>query len=52
MESIAQHKSFIQTAMQTNARLRMSGIFPTDLRRPISKENEAEPRFELQGESK
>jgi hypothetical protein len=45
MESIAQHKSFIETAMQTNARLRMSGIFPTDLRRPISKEDQAEPRF-------
>lgn len=52
MDSIQLHQKFIQAAMQTNSRLALSGIFATDLRRPISKENESEPRFALaaQGE--
>jgi hypothetical protein len=47
-ESIALHQRFISFAMQTNRRLKESGIFPSDLRRPISKEDEAEPRFALE----
>ena len=47
-ESLALHQRFISMAMETNRRLKMSGIFPTDLRRPISKEDEADPRFALQ----
>lgn len=45
MESMALHKNFISVAMETNRRLKESGIFPTDLRRTISKEDEAQPRF-------
>lgn len=51
-DSIALHQRFIQTAMKTNERLRMSGIFATDLRRPISKEDEVEPRFALEAAGK
>ena len=50
MNSVQLHQQFIKVAMQTNSRLMKSGIFPTDIRRPISKEDEAEPRFALQGE--
>ena len=42
-ESMILHQRFIKAAMSTNKRLAMSGIFATDLRRPISKEDEAEP---------
>ena len=51
MESIQLHQRFIQMAVETNRRLKESGIFPTDLRRTISKEDEAEPRFAMEGES-
>jgi len=44
-ESIALHQRFIQLAVETNRRLKESGIFASDLRRPISKEDEAQPRF-------
>jgi len=52
MESVSLHQRFIALANETNRRLKESGIFPSDLRRPISKEDEAEPRFALEGESK
>ncbi len=48
MESVALHQRFIAMAMETNRRLRESGIFPTDLRRTISKEDQADPRFALE----
>lgn len=48
VESLALHQRFIKMAMETNRRLRVSGIFPTDLRRTISKEDSAEPRFALE----
>lgn len=48
-ESLILHQRFIKYAMETNRRLAESGIFPTDLRRPISKEDEAQPRFALEG---
>lgn len=51
-ESLALHQRFIKMAVDNNRRLKESGIFPTDLRRPISKEDEAEPRYALEGESK
>lgn len=51
-ESLALHQRFIQMATETNRRLKESGIFYSDLRRPISKEDQAEPRFALEGESK
>lgn len=50
-ESLALHQRFISFAMETNRHLKESGIFPTDLRRPISKEDQAEPRFALQEKS-
>jgi len=45
MSSMTLHKNFINTAMETNQRLRESGIFPTDIRPPVSKQSEAQPRF-------
>ena len=50
-DSIQLHQRFLSVAMKTNSRLAESGIFPTDLRRTISKEDEAVPRFALSGES-
>ena len=47
-ESIALHQRFIEMAVETNRRLKESGIFYSDLRRPISKEDEAEPRLALE----
>jgi hypothetical protein len=43
--SMSLHKNFIATAMETNKRLRESGIFPTDIRTLVSKQSEAQPRF-------
>src|SRR5215469_1405475 len=37
IESIKLHERFVQLALQTSSRLKMSGIFATDLRRAISK---------------
>jgi len=51
-ESLILHQRFLKAAMSTNRRLLESGIFPTDLRRPISKEDEAQPRFALEAQSK
>ncbi len=50
-ESIALHQKFIAFAVQTNRRLAESGIFPTDLRRTISKEDEADPRYAMEGQT-
>ena len=50
IDSIALHQRFLAVAMKTNARLLELGIFPTDIRRTISKEDEADPRFALEGE--
>lgn len=47
-ESLALHQRFISLATETNRRLKESGIFYSDLRRPISKEDQAEPRFALE----
>ena len=51
-ESLALHQKFIAFAMETNRRLKESGIFPTDLRRTISKEDQADPRYAMEGQSK
>lgn len=48
-QSIALHQNFIKAAVETNSRLRESGIFATVLRPPVSREDEIQPRFELQG---
>lgn len=47
-QSVALHQKLIALAQSTNDRLKESGIFATDLRRPISKEDEAQPRFALE----
>lgn len=39
------YKNFVQTVVQTNSRLRESGIFATTLRPPNSHQDEAMPRF-------
>ncbi len=44
-ESLILHEKFLKAAVETNSRLRESGIFATDLRPPVSKESEAQPRF-------
>lgn len=46
-ESESQYQSFISYAMETNGRLRESGIFATDLRPSTSRQELAEPRTEL-----
>lgn len=45
-DSIALHKNFIGAALQTNRRLRESGIFAETFRPPVNREAEAQPRFE------
>lgn len=42
-------KSFIQTAVSTNARLALSGIFDSTLRPPDSRQDAADPRFATAG---
>jgi hypothetical protein len=39
------YKNFIQSAVQTNSRLRESGIFASTLRPPNSRQDAADPRF-------
>lgn len=51
VESLALHQRFLQVAMKTSSRMLESGIFATDLRLPISKEDQAEPRFALAQQS-
>jgi len=43
--SMSLHEGFIAEAMNTNRRLRESGIFPTDIRPPVSRQDEDQPRF-------
>jgi hypothetical protein len=43
--SMSLHEGFIAEAMNTNRRLRESGIFPTDLRPTMSKQDQDQPRF-------
>jgi hypothetical protein len=45
-DSMALHKNFIRSAVETNSRLRESGIFDEVLRPAVSRQNEAQPRFE------
>jgi hypothetical protein len=47
-DSMPLHKNFIKTALQTSSRLRESGIFATTLRPPVSRQDEAMPRFAAQ----
>lgn len=47
-ESITLHKNFIAAAVETNRRLRESGIFASTLRSATSREDMADPRFALQ----
>ena len=45
MASLELHQSFIKMAERTNARLRESGIFASDLRPAVSRQDEQQPRF-------
>ena len=47
-QSLALHQNFVRMAMETNRRLRESGIFPTTLRPPISRQSQADPRFAVE----
>ena len=42
------HKNFIRAAVETNSRLEESGIFESTLRPPVSRSEQAEPRFAVQ----
>lgn len=44
-ESLALHQSFIHMAADKNSRMKESGIFATDLRPPVSKQDEDQPRY-------
>jgi hypothetical protein len=44
-QSMLLHQRMIKLALEMNAHLKGSGIFPTDLRRPISKEDSTDPRY-------
>jgi hypothetical protein len=44
-ESVALHKEFINFCVQTNARLKVAGIFPSDYTPVSPKEFEQQPRF-------
>jgi hypothetical protein len=46
MDSMPLHQNFIRAAMAANSRLAESGIFTETMRPPISREEEAQPRFE------
>jgi hypothetical protein len=48
MASLKLHQSFIRTAVQTNARLRESGIFASDISQPVSRQDEDQPRFAME----
>ena len=45
-ESISLHRNFIRAAVETNSRLAESGIFAEALRPKVSRQSEAQPRFE------
>jgi len=44
--SLPLHQNFIRAAVEANARLRESGIFAEQLRPQVSKQEQAQPRFE------
>jgi hypothetical protein len=46
-ESIALHAEFVQFCTQTNSRLRLSGIFPSDYNVVEPKQDEQQPRFAM-----
>lgn len=46
-QSIALHQEFIGFCLKQNGRLAESGIFPTELRPDISREDQDQPRFSL-----
>lgn len=48
-DSMALHKEFIGFCVNENARLRESGIFSTDLRPPVPREDEQQPRYAMEG---
>ena len=47
-QSMSLHKNFLRAAVETSGRLAESGIFESTLRPPVSREDEANPRFEVQ----
>lgn len=47
-QSISLHQNMIKMALDTNRRLRESGIFAETFRPPVSRENEAQPRFAME----
>ena len=49
MASVELHKSFVLAAARQNARLRESGILPLMLRPPVSRQDEQQPRYALEG---
>ena len=44
-QSMPLHQNIIKMAVETNRRLRESGIFATTLRPPVSRQDEAQPRY-------
>lgn len=48
-QSISLHKNFIRAAVETNSRLDESGIFESTLRPPVSRADEIDPRFAMEG---
>jgi len=48
-ESLQLHKEFTQFCVQTNARLKVAGIFPSDYTPVISRQDEQQPRFAATG---
>jgi len=51
LHSIPLHQNFIQAAMDSNRRVRESGIFATTLRPPVSRQSEVDPRYALKEQS-
>ena len=48
-QSMSLHKNFIRAAVETNSRLEESGIFESTLRPPVSRADEIDPRFAMEG---
>ena len=48
-QSMSLHKNFIRAAVETNSRLDESGIFESTLRPPVSRADEIDPRFAMEG---
>lgn len=47
-QSMSLHKNFIRAAVETNSRLEESGIFQDTLRPPVSRSEQADPRFAME----